>query len=278
MINPGQQLRNLLITLFPQRDETSVDTIDSAFKADGSLTLYMYYSTINYLLRRLIKTAVYLKKKSYIGTNLDRDLYIENLRIFLNTETRIEENDNEKILSLLLICTTTNNSTVPTKRLNRIISKAIEDGIPCYICGDSYSDYPQETPGEANIPTLIEMQKKLKVPEVEHLWPRSMGGSNEEFNLKVACRKCNQNKESFVDAADYHFEHICYDSAHDDGKVQTEMKFQHKLALWSKDNYSCNICQKSPEEVGPLRFQRINTNDSWHFLNIASFCNEHFND
>lgn len=55
------------------------------------------------------------------------------------------------------------------------------DGAACRYCGTRvYGDAPEDAPQRLTL---------------DHLWPRSLSGSNGIFNLVVACWRCNQDKK-----------------------------------------------------------------------------------
>ena len=276
-INAGEILREYLKRIFPVDDLGPIQLMDSIFRANKELSQTVYDSAINYLVRRLIKTAYYYRKQCQIIGGIDQDSYIVKLRQHLIEETSFDERQREKIITLLMLCTNYNNSTPSSKRIKTLINEALAAGTPCYICGSDYEveDDLAEAFQDGNPVPVI--PKKLKTPDAEHLWPRSLGGSNREFNLKVSCKKCNQGKESFIDGPDFHYEEMCYDfSDIFDESAKSAVTYKHKLALWAKHNFTCSMCGRSPTEVGPLKFKRINENDSWHYLNITAFCDEHY--
>jgi hypothetical protein len=53
------------------------------------------------------------------------------------------------------------------------------------------------------------------------------------------------------------------------------MTREYEIALWAKSNFKCKICGKPASNVGKLKLSRINLDDSWHFLNIDAYCEQH---
>ncbi|NJK38818.1 MAG: HNH endonuclease [Oscillatoriales cyanobacterium SM2_3_0] len=131
-----------------------------------------------------------------------------------------------------------------------LIKNRIE--ILCYVCGKS-----------------LEEDKV----EVEHMWPKSMGGITLSSNLKVCCSECNKNKEQYIDASDFHYEQISLGTRKSDDSFEREFRGVYKVALSAKSDYSCSLCGQPVEVVGRLNFVQRNPNDSWHFLNIDGICN-----
>jgi len=111
--------------------------------------------------------------------------------------------------------------------------------------------------------------------EIEHHWPRDMGGPTVDANLRVACRKCNQFKQNRIDAADFHYEAICLTQEKGDNHFENELRYEFRIAVWSRHNFACARCNQPAGRVGRLSFDRINPKDSWHFLNIVPRCERH---
>jgi hypothetical protein len=256
-ISPGQQLQILLKKMYSMdADKTSsfVSRIDTALRSDGELVETIYNSTINYMTRRLITTARYLKRKSESEGASDRD-FIYNLRNFLGNELSLPGDKIELILMLLRECVRVSERELTRKTIKRIRSQRGS----CYICG---------------IVLNMDEENQYDSATVEHLWPNSIGGADKDYNLKLACKKCNESKASYIDASDYHYEEICLKSDKEDESFSIDMKRVYEMALWAKSDYKCAVCGKDALYMGKLEFGRRNPRDSWHFLNINAYCTE----
>ncbi|NJK38817.1 MAG: hypothetical protein HC920_14380 [Oscillatoriales cyanobacterium SM2_3_0] len=104
-INPGQELKKVLENLYPlnQEELSFVGEIDRSFKEDGKLVEIFYQSTINYLIRRLINTTEYLKRE-HESSELQNKLFITKLRNFFQQETWIDDENIERLISILQLC------------------------------------------------------------------------------------------------------------------------------------------------------------------------------
>lgn len=260
--NPGLELKNFFKNLFPadKKNESSfINRIDHALKADNSLQELIYNSTINYLIRRFVNTAEFIRRK-YDADEYEEPerLFIEELRHFIREETGIKGRDAEKLLAILLMCVKTKKQSRKTIKKRKFIKQNFSDRaeLLCYMCGKSLTE--------------DEVQ-------IEHKFPKTMGGSNELSNLKIACEYCNNEKKNYIDASDFHYEHISLSTNDDDESFKLEFKRSYKIALWAKSDYSCALCGQPSEFIGRLNFVRRNPNDSWHFLNIDAVCEECLN-
>lgn len=116
--SPGGKLKDLLQKLIPFDNglerENFVSNIDDMLKSDAEFEYVVYDSCINYLVRRLITTAAYIKKK-YLTDLYTSGRYIVELRSFLQNETRFDKTRIEEILVLLQECLDTKATHVSSR-------------------------------------------------------------------------------------------------------------------------------------------------------------------
>ncbi|NMC85960.1 MAG: HNH endonuclease [Anaerolineaceae bacterium] len=261
--NPGQQLQELLMELYPMGDipeKVFISKLDHDLRAEGQLVEVIYKSSINYLVRRLIKTAQYIKKTS---GEISDALYFSELRNLLNNELDFPKGQIEKILILLLECVIASEKKPTQKTKDRVVRMARDQGKKCYICGCDM-DFTQNN-----------MDQSV---EVEHLWPNSLGGQSVDSNLIACCRRCNQAKHDYLDADDFHYEEISFNTE-DFPEEHTLRDREQKIALLARSAYKCSYrrCKATPSSSGEFTYFRRNPGDSWHYLNIDTFCSEHSN-
>lgn len=257
--NPGLELQKFLTKFFPlnsENEKSFLSKVDDVLKADNSFKELVHSSIINYLIRRFINTAEFIRRK-YDADEYEEPekLFIDELRQFIKEETEIKGSDAEKLLAILLMCVKMKRQSRKTIKKRKFIKQNLSDRaeLLCYICGKSLTE--------------DEVQ-------IEHKFPKTMGGSNTASNLKVACEDCNNEKKNYIDSSDFHYEHICLSTHENDQNFKAEFKRSYKIALCAKSDYSCVICGQLTEFVGRLGFVRRNLNDSWHFLNIDAVCEE----
>lgn len=263
-LSPGQQLQFFLRQLYPtdsQEKTTFANSIDDALQANGEVAELIYNSTINYMLRRLINTASFIKRKCD-RNNQPEEKFIVELRKFIQENLNLSNNQEiEKLHTLLRECLNVRKKEITPTRKKSIRKIAQTNNEKCYICGCEL-DYENE--------------QKYNFAEVEHIWPQSMGGLSEGENLQICCLKCNKAKKNYVDSSDFHYEEISLVSDEAQQYFSTEMERRYELALWSKNQFKCLICKKPASYVGKLRFKRRNLEDSWHFINIDTYCDLHY--
>lgn len=260
-VNPGEKLRSLLSSMF-NYEHTSGDSIlskiDDVMAANGELALLTYSSLINYVTRRLITASEYIKRK-YSKDEYPSGYYVEKIREHLKDNTRIPAEQCEEVLAILLECLAARSRKVQSKVKQRMRQTAQNDGLKCYICGC-----------DMNFTSSDEYLAAV----IEHVWPNAMGGDRHTMNLRVSCKKCSDNKRSYIDSSDFHFEEMCITSEEKDDDFDNKLSRQFKIAVWTKSQYSCILCGK-PASQGSLGFARRNPNDNWHFLNMDAYCAEH---
>lgn len=249
-----KQLYIYLKENIPSSDSSFVGIVDRWFDEDGRLEKAFLDSLVFYVCRRLIVVSQsYVKQclssSGVLNTDTLRMSIVESLEAagFSNV-------DIEKLAWLLVQCVRESRNRISSIKVCRVINDAERKSVNCYICG-SKIDYTK--------------QDKFRSPEVEHIWPKSLGGPNSDNNLAIACTKCNQNKKNKLGAADFHFESIIYK------KEPSNLSYEHKVSLLLKNDCSCVFCGQSSAEQGGLEFITSNNKEGWHFLNVETCCSEH---
>lgn len=278
--NPGRQLQLLLKEIFPpdaQHDTSFIWRIDDAVMADGQLVDVIYNGTINYLLRRLITTAEYFRRKCADGPFTDPEHQFKKLlKDFLREEIRIPRNRLGRFEVLLRECLEA-RARYPTEHTKkRLLKKAGLQGDRCYICGaelEYRTTFEHSGPDEQD--ASREEESQYNTAQVEHYWPRALGGLSEETNLKAACASCNLAKKDYIDASDFHFEEFCLVSSREHENFFKEFTREFRVAVLARNEFRCAVCGQRAEQIGELVFGRRNPNDSWHFLNVITYCDKH---
>lgn len=267
---PGILLEQVLNEIFKpknQQEKSFIENIDYIFSAEGEIEKLAYESLVNYLIRRLVNTGDYIRRQLLQEANLliesekeQMDVWgvlYERLRIFFRYQTRLSEEDAERIIAALVPCIRIKNQDPKIKKVKRskVVSKQAQSNgeLRCYICGCS-------TTKEESV--------------VEHSWPKAFGGSKSLENLRIACDTCNKIKDNHIQTTDFHYERISLASHENESGFLAELNRVnfYKIALWARSDYSCTVCGKRAEEIGQLDFTRKNSGDSWHFVNIDAVC------
>jgi 5-methylcytosine-specific restriction endonuclease McrA len=261
--HPGEQLRLVLeeITPYnPTEQHSFIARTDNFLRSEGNITQIFYHATIDYILRRLIRTAQYFDRL-IIRNNLPDSYLWTKIREFIQYELNVPNRFQEKIVTLLIECVQMSKRDPTQKTKDRVRQRAASQGTPrCYLCGRMVSDIP-------NLPESA---------TVDHVWPQSLGGPSEDFNLLVACRRCNEAKDEHLRAEDFHYEKMALQvDEDDDNSFSTSFGHDFQVAASLRYNGRCYQCYRPLRYRGEAKYARLNSHDSWHFLNVAVFCAEH---
>lgn len=261
-ISPGQELKLILERLYPinlNENTHFLSKLDNAFIAENSFVQVVYDSSINYMVRRLINTAEFLRRR-YNPDTYPPGRYEVEIRRFLKEYTHIPKNEVERVFILLLECLKARNKKPNDTSRRRLLKKAEENNLRCYICGCDLNF------------TVKELNESA---EVEHEWPRALGGSSDTPNLRISCLRCNKVKSDYIDSTDFHYEKISLISEISDENFLKELKWDYRVALWLKSECKCVVCGRQALSEGQLKLARRELNDSWHFMNIEAYCDLH---
>ena len=224
-------------------------------------TYLIVLSCVNYLVRRLILTAEYFRRK-YPVTKYGQERHVKELRNFLQSYTRYAERQVNEIVPILVRCLAAGDDEPTTHEKAKIKKRVKEHGWGCHICGISL-DFT-ETTVTKNTATI------------DHLWPRSMGGTSDIDNLRVACSKCNnEHKRDHIDASDFHYEEITLPITNYGEYVSKALNREYEVAIFAKTGFTCSVCGQPASRVGELYIGRIDLNDTWHFANLTGYCEAH---
>jgi 5-methylcytosine-specific restriction endonuclease McrA len=77
------------------------------------------------------------------------------------------------------------------------------DNYTCQMCGYRPPDdqIPDDYDGRWTLPLKYTINPRTIFLEIDHIYPYSRGGSNDESNLQTLCDPCNRKKFDRVEAA-----------------------------------------------------------------------------
>jgi hypothetical protein len=259
-LNPGQELRDQFIEIFPKKK--FVAEMDESLMANGDFEDLLYRSSINYLIRRFITAARYIHDK-YYKSHGDARVRTE-IRKYLSDYTRLKDAEKNLVINILIKCIDTADDDFNDSEKHTVKRQIAEYEWGCYICGKELN--MEKNSNDSNAGTA------------DHKWPKSLGGLSELGNLRYACKECNNKyKKDFIDYSDYHYEEIAMIiSSYSEyvSKIQPNKK-GYEAAIFSKSDYKCEICSQPAYRVGELFIGRRDIEDTWHYLNLTTYCNEH---
>jgi len=114
---------------------------------------------------------------------------------------------------------------------------------------------------------------------LDHIWPRSLGGVSDEWNLRVTCKSCNENRQSIIEACDTHYEHFQVKSdwsADKESSFWKEFNWGFRIAAIMQAEYKCEMCGTPiTNMVEGHTFIRRDNDESYHMFNVKLICAKH---
>jgi 5-methylcytosine-specific restriction endonuclease McrA len=255
-VNPGERVKDFFLSLYDKEDDLLLRKIDYDLMADDELRYIFYESLINYLVRRFITAVDYCHREYEAHFGIAR--VQQEVERLLRNNTNYNDKQIKTLAFLLLRCLDSINDG--RKKHDRETLKKKDEAVNCYICGILLDHTNSDSYYYAT---------------VDHRWPHGLGGLNSISNFEIACKTCNnEDKKTYIDASDYHYEEISFSSV-SYSDFRKERQRPHELAILAKSNYSCDVCGTPAIRAGELRIDRKSSKDSWHFLNLKSYCFKH---
>jgi hypothetical protein len=258
---PGWGVYELLRMLYDRDIQGSfLHECDAALKSDGALSSSVRNSVLYYMTRRLITFAV-SRYRYYKKSGINNTPHLRNdLAGYLQAYTTIDIDRHGFLIELLLESVRVRAQNISPGLKNRMLTDARSRDAKCYLCGRDL-DY--------------ENKDRDNAAQLEHIWPRALGGASSQSNLKVACMRCNQNKSFHMGSCDAHFERICLIATESDKSFLKELNSCDRLALLSKNECRCSICDSPAESAGEMYLNRADTVDVLHYFNVVNTCSKH---
>ncbi len=178
--NPGEELQRLLKKIYPPDTEgrtSFIQRIDSGLRAEGDFAELVYDSCINYMVRRLITTAEYIRDMRREGRPDPDRRFGQSFRISF-AQTELFSKATERSLVCCEVRSVRNSSNGQYQERIRA-----EDRIGA--CDVTYVDEP-------------DLLTRTRASGAQ--WPTRCAAS-QDLNLRVACPS-SKSKADFVDASD----------------------------------------------------------------------------
>jgi 5-methylcytosine-specific restriction endonuclease McrA len=225
---------------------------------------FLFRSTILMLVRRLIWNAAWYEER-YPG---DRIAVIETFeRDYLLGNFGFNRRERRELSKLVFDSLDASRRKIPKGVEQKLLNSAKENQQRCQLCG-------------RNIDYSIDRNDELSY-SLDHIWPQSLGGESEEWNLQVTHKRCNSKRQDIADVSDAHYEHFHVKhnwSSDERDSFWKELNWQFRIAAAMKADFTCEIC-KNPEQIdesdGELYFSLMNRDENFNIFNIQVTCYEH---
>ncbi len=261
-LNPGEDLFFWILNRYKRlkvNENSWLRLMARDFDIDD-LEHFLLESTTLMLLRRLIRTAQWYIK-IYVDRLIAEDKY--NKHYLLGT-FGFNYDERRALSKLVFKSIDASRKIIPTALLKQIRDRASILNTKCEISG---CDIDYNSVDAHNCFTL------------DHIWPQSLGGVSEEWNLRVSCKSCNQNRQNMATASDIHYEHFHIRSVWSPDKESSfwnELTWSFRIAALIQANFKCQMCGDSVTNMkGGLDFFTINNDENYNIFNIKVVCGKH---
>jgi hypothetical protein len=261
-ISPGEELFVWILNRYKRQkvaQDSWVSNMSREFNMD-ELEDFLLRSTVLMVLRRLIWNASWYEKRF-----VDRSITIERFeKDYLLEVFGFGRKDRLLISKLVFESLDATKRDISPGLFTELKKQARNRNQRCEICG-RIIDYD-----------ATDTQNAFSL---DHLWPQSLGGLSEAWNLRTSCKNCNSRRQNIVEASDVHYEHfhVKTDQTSDPGdSFWKQLNNEFRIAALMRADFECEICGESVEnmEEGPA-FVTREREENFHIFNIQVYCKKH---
>ncbi len=267
----GERLFNWLLVRYKgARTESSwVELIAKDFMMPA-IGDYLFRSTCLMVMRRLIWNGHWYLDKYGSSSKDDRinaEKYYE--REYLRSYIGLHKGIASELRVLVYDAINASNKNIPASLKKRIFERARGANQRCKLCGDQI-DY------------LAKMGTEKRSFSLDHIWPQSLGGESEEWNLQEAHQFCNNERKNLAEASDIHYEHFHVKSEYDPKDTAPsfwkELDWGNKLAALFISEFKCAECNDDvtvDNFEGNVIYSVIDRSENYNIFNIRVTCERH---
>jgi 5-methylcytosine-specific restriction endonuclease McrA len=261
VLTPGEKLYRWLHDRYPITEKSSdwMQNLASDFNTE-ELEKLLHQSTLLMMMRRLLANAEWYRRRY---TELGIDAYEEKFeQDFLRHHLSFSPRDARLLSNLVYKSLEASRQEIPNSLASRIRDRSNQKSLCCGLCGKEIDYAP--TPGNDDDRFSL-----------DHIWPRSLGGNSEEYNLRVTCGACNSLRQSYVSAADTHYEHHHVKLLESDRSFLIEATRLFRLAVNFQSNFTCKRCERPVAQLPDgLRLEARSRHETHNIFNSISICTE----
>ena len=265
-ITSGEKLFNWILKKYQysnSREDSWIARISYDFDMPDFESI-LFKSTALMLTRRFINNAAWYIKR-FPG---DRLAVIDRFeKEYLRGSLGLEIEDRRILQKLIFDAQKASESKISESTSNKMYEAALRTKQRCKLCGNPIDFTLMRTHWEAF--------------SLDHIWPKSLGGESEEWNLQVSHQSCNTGRINIANESDVHYEHFNVKSISTDDKNESfwsEFNNQFRLAALMKAEFRCEVCNES-ESIdrmdGTYHFSLKNRNENYNLFNVQITCDKH---
>ena len=265
-INPGEELYNWLVQRYQEKSgDNRANSWMLAIARDFSMDElgdYLFKSTVYMVLRRLLASAAWyeeLYQDDTVVTSLFEKDYL--LGVF-----GFGPEDRKYLRRIVFSAYDASKKNIAPNTMKTIRDWASATNQRCHISG-CVIDYAEHDPNLAHRRFTL-----------DHIWPRSLGGVSEEWNLRVACKSCNQIRQNTVDESDAHYEHFHVKVPDSSPSFLKELHWSFRIAALAAANHQCQMCSgevRVQDMASGPQFLPKTRQESLNMFNVVVGCERH---
>lgn len=261
---PGERLFLYLLNRYSHQKSGSdswIHTMSIEFEMPD-LEDYLLRSTVLMVHRRLMANASW-----YLSRKVEEASAFQSFeRDFLGDMSDFSRNDQRFLANLTFDAVKESKKDIPSGLYKRLRSEAKGRNARCKIGGCAI-DYDADAASHCSF-------------SLDHMWPQSLGGSSEEWNLQVACSDCNSIRKDLVEASDAHYEHFHVKLERPaNGQATSFLSELHKvfrIAALIRADFRCEMCGLPVDSTeSDMDFVLPNRNETYNIFNIMVACAHH---
>lgn len=114
---------------------------------------------------------------------------------------------------------------------------------------------------------------------LDHIWPRTLGGESQEYNLQTTCKRCNSLKQNIGNYSDIHYEHFHVKRNQTEDKQSSywrEFNNQFRIGVLMRAGFQCEVCGEHVSRMNNgLSFIPKNKSENINIFNVIVTCDRH---
>lgn len=260
-IAPGQQLYRWLVDRYPRAEPANwVQKIGADFP-DPDLEQLLYESTIVMLLRRLLANGE--RHRRLYGDAAERQFKTNYLSRHLAMSTCAPE-----VSALVFKSLEAADQDIPRSLSNRLRTEYLRLRARCALCARSIDYGLTSIPNDPTYDPLQDFAFSL-----DHIWPSSLGGPSEEWNLRPAHRSCNSRRSDMLGGVDSHYERFHVKVPDSDASYAADFDNLRRLAVRARTHFCCAMCDVDANRTTrDFAFSRRNEVEGDNIINTQWLC------
>jgi hypothetical protein len=263
---PGQRLFDVIKNIYsPSAISVSlVENIDADTGSEGLFSQHVYDRCIVYMMRRILTSCTYFLNKNGVdiedigAANIDLARRVVTTYLISNAKKLTGEKNIEDVI---IECLRISKKDFTSYQFQKAVEGCGEN-LKCYIAGEEL-DIGSKIHGRMTFGSKIAKEIEVdgvdmatirqaikdhnqkarshnnKLPECDHVWPRSLGGLTDLENGRIACAVCNESKNDILSSADARWDEIMTKHLESSDEFKKDIGTHAILAISLRQGHQC---------------------------------------